>query len=419
METRSSRNKKRRLINTLIGISVTIVLSLSVIVVYLNLSIGKQDLNINERKPANIKQQNEEIKLTSLGNILFHKKQLDGAFSDGKYDFTPSFKHIKGYMDDSDVNIGVLETSLLGENYSGYPMFNSPDDVLFALQDSNINVVNYATNHILDTGSKGVKRTMEVTKDYGLDIVGIRQTSNDKKYLIKEVDNHKIGIISYVYETPKQQGVRTINAIKIPNEVRELVNTFNYGELNTFYNDMKMNIDDMKKNGVEFIVVGVHWGEEYNTYISNAQREMAENLSELGVDIILGSHPHVIQPYETIVNSEGKKVFVSYSQGNFLSNQCYDEIKDYRTEDGIIINFILDVDKENKLYLKEYEVIPTWVHRYINQENKYSHEIVPVLDAIENMDKYSILEEEKKNLERSLKSTKEILKIDDFGLKDF
>ena len=175
----------------------------------------------------------------------------------------------------------------------------------------------------------------------------------------------------------------------------------------------------MKSNGAEFIILGVHWGEEYQTYASDTQKQMAKRISELGVDIILGSHPHVIQPYETIVNSSGKKVFVTYSQGNFISNQRYEELGDARTEDGVIINFKLDVDENNKLYLREYEVIPTWVHRSLKDDGTYSHKVIPVTEALNNLEQFGITADERYRLERSLDSTNSILGNDSLGQKEF
>lgn len=421
METRIEKSKKKRIIKYTVFSLTALLICIIGINVYKNVAISSDSINVVENKPENIQNKplDRSITISSLGNIIFHDKQIKGAEKDGGYDFTPSFRFVKDKISSADMGIGVVETTFLGYSFSGFPNFVSPDEALYAVKDAGVDVINYANNHILDSGTQGVKRSVEITKEAQLDYIGVRETLDDDKYTIKEVDGHKIGLLSYVFETPKQYGGRAINSIPIPYDLKGLINTVNYGELESFYGDVQSNIDLMKNNGVEFIILQVHWGEEYDTFPSNIQKQMATRLSELNVDIILGGHPHVIQPYETITNSNGKKVFVSYSQGNFLSNQNYEELGDARTEDGTIINFTLDVNEEEKLYLKSYEIVPTWVHRSVNENGTYSHSIIPVEEALEDLEKFNISENERYRLERSLNSTKTILGIDGFELKDF
>ena len=419
MVSRLDRVKERKFKNIILGCIIIGVL-VCTITAYNSVAGAGQKISIEEINPKDITEEKpiEDITISSVGNILFHGDQLRGAKNNGEYNFSPSFEYIKDYID-KDLGIGVLETTFLGRNYSGYPQFITPDSALDSIKETGIDVVNYATNHIIDSGSEGFNRTIDITKEKNLDIIGVRETKNDKKYLIKDVGDYKIGMISYGFETPKKNGVRTINSMTIPSSISGLINTVNYGELNSFYADVEENILDMKNNGAQFIIVGVHWGEEYNTYASNIQKNMANQLSELDIDIILGGHPHVIQPYETIVNSNGEKVFVAYSQGNFLSNQCYERLGDARTEDGIIINFNIGYNENEEVVLKEYEVIPTWVHRKYNSNGLYSHKIIPVQDALNNLEEYNLTETEEVRLNRSLESTTSILGDDILGKKEF
>lgn len=267
-------------------------------------------------------------------------------------------------------------------------------------------MVNYASNHILDGEAAGVTRTLKVTKESGLDVIGLRETSKDKKYIIKEVKGHKIGIIAYVFETATKGKSKTINSIEIPSEIKGLINTFNYDDLNTLFKDLEENIALMKAEGAEFIITSMHWGEEYDSKENKKQSEISQELSNLGVNIILGGHPHVVQPYQMIKNSKGEETFVSYSQGNFLSNQCSEEIQDERTEDGVVINFTLNINKEGSLKLKEYELIPTWIYREEKGKDLYTHRIIPLDEAKET---FMLTEEATKRTEESLKRTEGLI----------
>lgn len=341
-------------------------------------NIDNPNINGNEVKEDNT------IKISSLGNIIFHDKQLQAAKTDTGYDFKESFKYIKNILKDSDLSVAVLETTLQGNgNYSGYPLFNSPDEVLTALKDSGINMINLGTNHIWDGGIDALKRTVEITKKQGLGVTGARESVNEPRYEIVDIDGQKIGMISYVFETGVIGGKSTINSIPISESSKALLNTFRYDELDKFYSDLQQNLDEMKSEGAKFTMVAMHWGEEYDNEPNNYQVEISEKLNEMGVDIVFGNHPHVIQPYEIITNSRGKKTFVIYGQGNNLSNQCFEELGDARTEDGYIVNFELAAG-DTELSIKKYEVIPLWMYREPRADGLYTHRMIPLGESAGN-----------------------------------
>lgn len=378
----------------------------------------KSIINDEDTSTINISKKEKEISITSVGNILFHDKQIEGAKTLEGYDFTPSFQYIKEAISKSDLSIGVLEGTLTkSEDYSGYPCFKSPYEVIDALKNTGLDIINYASNHILDGGEEGLFNTLEITKEKGIDVLGIRELKDDKRYIIKEVHGKRIAFLSYVYESDSINGEPTINTIKIPNNLIDLINTFNYEKLDDFYENVKIDISDVKSEGADFIILSIHWGEEYESNENTIQKDIANTLSELGVNIILGSHPHVIQPYETIVNSRGEKTFVVYSQGNFLSNQCYEEIQDYRTEDGLLINFILGYN-DNSIYLKEYEVVPTWVFRE-EKDGAYSHKVIPLDKDIATFSKGELNEEFINGAAQSLERTMEVIKDWTAGKTEF
>lgn len=382
--------------------------------IYLNNGIdktGRVENSVDEKEEEAI--ENEEIKyidIVSLGNLIIHQSQINGAKNENGYDFSPSFQYIKEMVSEADISLGILEGALAGGEPTGYPIFNSPDEVIDSLRDTGIDVVNYANNHIYDYDDEGLQRTIEITKEKGLDVLGVKSTEEEKSYLVKEVDGVKIGFASYVFETAAVNGYKTINSNPVSINSENLINTFNYNDLESFYNRIASEISAMKAEGVEFIIASMHWGEEYNTYIEATQNEIAKKLNELGVDIILGGHPHVIQPYEIICNESGHSTFVIYSQGNSLSNQSEQEIGVAESEDGIMIKFTLE-KKDGNVSLKEYKIIPTWVYKEEKGDGTYYHKIIPVEEALANPEGYGINSDVYARLENSLNRTKSILGI--------
>ena len=383
--------------------------------IYLNNGIdetGRVENSVDEKEEEAI--ENEEIKyidIVSLGNLIIHQSQINGAKNENGYDFSPSFQYIKEMVSEADISLGILEGALAGGEPTGYPIFNSPDEVIDSLRDTGIDVVNYANNHIYDYDDEGLQRTIEITKEKGLDVLGVKSTEEEKSYLVKEVDGVKIGFASYVFETAAVNGYKTINSNPVSINSENLINTFNYNDLESFYNRIASEISAMKAEGVKFIIASMHWGEEYNTYIEATQNEIAKKLNELGVDIILGGHPHVIQPYEIICNESGHSTFVIYSQGNSLSNQSEQEIGVAESEDGIMIKFTLE-KKDGNVSLKEYKIIPTWVYKEEKGDGTYYHKIIPVEEALANPEEYGINSDVYARLENSLNRTKSILGIE-------
>ena len=373
--------------------------------IYLNNGIDETEENSDS-----VNEEVQYVDIISLGNLIIHQSQINGAKNENGYDFSPSFQYIKEMVSEADISLGILEGALAGGEPTGYPIFNSPDEVIDSLRDTGIDVVNYANNHIYDYDDEGLQRTIEITKEKGLDVLGVKSTEEEKNYLVKEVNGIKIGFLAYVFETSMINGHKTINSNILSTYSENLINTFNYNDLEIFYKKIENEISAMKSEGVEFIITSMHWGEEYNTYIEASQNEIAKRLNKLGVDIILGGHPHVIQPYEIMRNESGHSTFVIYSQGNSLSNQSEQEIGVAESEDGIMIKFTLE-KKDGNVSLKEYKIIPTWVYKEEKGDGTYYHKIIPVEEALANPEEYGINSDVYARLENSLNRTKSILGI--------
>ncbi|MEG1481091.1 CapA family protein [Clostridium sp.] len=413
-KSRRSQKKKSNKLKNYILLLISIVI-IGIAIYSVTVLLNKTP-NITSHYNENTNSDNSKIfSITSVGNIIVHDAQIAGAkTTDGKYNFDKSFEYVKKYITDSNLSIGVFEGNFNGGKYEGYPTFNTPDEFLNSLKKTGFDVINYSSNHIIDKGASGVRNTTTKSTNSGLINLGVKNTDTDKDYIIYNLDGHKVGLFAYTYKT----GENSINSLPIPKEVKPLINTFSYDNLDKLYSSVSNSIQEMKSDGVEFIIGSFHWGDEYKTKENKFQKEIAKNMNNLGVDIILGSHPHVIQPYEILTNSKGKSTFVAYSQGNFLSNQCYEEIKNYLSEDGLMLNFKLGL-KDNKLYLKNYSIIPTWTYREKRKDNLYTHRVVPLEDVQNNKNPYNLPEDAYNRAIRSLNDTKKIIGEDALGEKTF
>lgn len=280
--------------------------------------IGKQDKTKEEKKEATTvktakKTTNaDKITLTFVGDIMCYDAQRQEAYneSDETYDFSKAFEQVKPYLKKADLTIGNLETVLGGEEigYKGYPLFNTPDAFAKALKDVGFDVVTTANNHTFDQGATGVKNTLDALDEIGIDAVGSYRTSQEKdKILVKKVNGWKIAFVSFTY------GQNVEN-----DEVRQYFNYLTEEEI-------KSQMKKAREQNPDIIVAMPHWGEEFSTTVNDSQKEFAELFIKEGADLIIGSHPHVLQTMKkkeaTDKDGKTKQVFIAYSMGNFFTNQ--------------------------------------------------------------------------------------------------
>ena len=376
------------------------------------------------KKPADVSVSSEEkfkettATVLSTGDIMVHSPQLNGAFvpSSGVYDFSAFFKETAPYFKNADLSIGNLEVTFggnEGREYSGYPMFNTPDSLADAIKDSGLNLLLTSNNHSYDTGLSGLKRTVQVLKQKGIDYTGTREFETESVYKIKKINNINIGIINYTYETSPTNptaGRKYLNGSIISEEANNLINTFSYNNINAFYTDIQANLSKMKEDGAEFLVVYIHWGNEYQTSPNTHQKSIAQNLCNMGVDIIIGSHPHVIQPVELITSEDSTHTTVClYSTGNAVSNQRQEVMTSCptgHTEDGMLFEFTLKKTKDG-VFLTALDLIPTWVNKYL-KDGRYQYTIYP-LENPGDLGKYSFNATEFSKAQRSYERTKQIV----------
>lgn len=368
-------------------------------------SKAQEEKSLKNEKP---KRSDETVTITSLGNIMFHESQIKFAKTAKGYDFKPSFTYLKDMVSSSDLSLAVFEGSFVNNKYQGYPLFRTPDEVADALKDCGVDVVNEASNHVFDGAESGMKRSRDVVLNKGMDVIGVKSEGTDKNYLIKDVKGYKIGLAAYTYETPKIKGHKSINGIPLTTAGEQYINTFNYDELDDFYSKIEKQINDMKKDGADYVIISIHWGDEYIHKPNSYQKTIASKLNELGVDIILGNHPHIIQSYETLTSQKGHKTFVIYGQGNTLSNQSSVLLKEPGVEDGYIVQFTLDC-KDDGISIKDYKIIPIFLYREGKSGGGYYNRIVPIVQALSNIKKYNLNNSALNAAKQSLKRTELII----------
>lgn len=336
---------------------------------------------VNQNQSSNIEEEYKENKATisAVGDVMVHTAQLEAQrLDDGSYDFDNNFKYIKDIISSSDISIANLETTInLEKPASGYPSFNSPKELIETLKDIGFDVISTINNHTLDTGYNGVLSTLNEIKANELKSVGTKIDANDKNYIIEDVNNIKIGISSFSYGDISN-GQKYLNGIP-SGKASDLLNVINTSNVEDAFQTIKKEIDLMKSEGVEFIIIGLHWGKEYEQNPTSYQKTLAQMLANEGVDLILGSHPHVVQPIEFVKSQcdTNKETLVVYSMGNIISNQREEEMGFKESENGIIPIINIEKNEQNEVLIKEVKYIPTWVNKDVSN-NKVIYEIIPI-----------------------------------------
>ena len=250
---------------------------------------------------------NSEADLVFVGDAMQHQAQLDAARKGKDYDYTGYFDDIKPFVSVADYAVVNLETPVSTPPYSGYPCFNAPPAFLDALADAGFDLFLTANNHTLDRGARGLRKTIEE-----LDVRRLAHTgtfANDSARaesvpMIVNVNDFKIGFLNYTYGT---NGISPRDGVVVDYIDRPAI---------------RRDVENSRKAGAELICVCVHWGDEYKLLPNASQRYLADFLEAIGVDMIIGGHPHEIQPMELRPNKyyPDKNILLVYSLGNFVSN---------------------------------------------------------------------------------------------------
>lgn len=324
--------------------------------------------------------------IASQGDLLMHGGVIrSGAQGDGTYDFESVFRYVKEYVSGYDLALANLETTFGGDAnpYQGWPLFNVPDAFGDSIVEAGYDLLLTSNNHCYDTLMAGFKRTIEVSRDKGLMVLGSRLTEEEPNYAVVDLNGIQVGMVSYTYTTSMSGGKPSLNG-NSPVENPALVNYFSYTNLDKFYSELTDILEKMKSEGAEATMLFIHWGTEYEIVENNYQDTIAQKVCDLGVDVIVGGHPHVVQPVQLLssaVDPEHKTVCI-YSLGNAVSNQRISEmrLKTGHTEDGVLFAVTFEKYSDGTVYLAGAEVLPTWVN-LSSVNGKLEYNILPLEDA--------------------------------------
>ena len=321
----------------------------------------------------------DNIRLVFAGDVMGHSTQINGAWRDGGdscYNFIPTFQWIKNYISSADIAIANLEVTLAGEPYTGYPAFSSPVALAEALQDAGFYLLLTANNHIMDRGVKGMERTIQV-----LDSLGITHTGSFKDSvrwrssypLIINKNGFRLAFLNYTYGS-NMSTARPPNIVNYIDTLRIAADLAKARELNA-----------------DYIIACLHWGEEYQNKENATQRQIADFLARHGCNLIVGAHPHAIQPVKFLKPSVTDSALVAYSLGNLISNQRW------RYSDGGIMLEVSLSKTKGIVSLNSWRYEPFWVRRYPDKGVQV-YRIIPVLDYLSNPERFPPMSAEDEKL---------------------
>lgn len=328
------------------------------------------------------------LRIVFAGDIMGHDSQIEAAYVDssGSYNYRECFRHLKPYLKEADIAVGNLEVTLAGQPYEGYPRFSSPNELPDALLEAGFNVLVNANNHALDRGKDGFQRTQQVLDEKGMILTGSFLSPGHKELnypLILEKNGILLAMLNYTYGT---------NGLVV-----DTPNIVNY--LDTLL--IRQDILKAKLVEPDFIIACVHWGKEYQREENPTQKALAKLLFSQGVDAIIGSHPHVIQPVEFELKDSLYYQPVVYSLGNFVSNQ-----RNRYRNGGIIVG--MELEKTDTTRITKLDYLPVYVHKPKHKE-KYSFELVPAGIPDEMIVKIGFTKDEKTTYLRFCEDTQEHL----------
>ncbi len=327
------------------------------------------------------------------GDIMGHDAQILGAYNEStaSYNYEPTFRYVSDYLKAADLAIGNLEVTLAGPPYKGYPQFSSPDALAVAAQDAGFDVFVTANNHALDRGYRGMERTKKVLDSLGIVHAGIYIDSNDREIrhpLIVEKKGFRLALLNYTYGT---------NGLKV--KPPYIINRIDRKQI-------KEDVEKAKSVNPDYIVCVIHWGIEYERDENKKQQDMARFILDCGVDAIIGSHPHVIQPIKFLSSGSDttKKCPVVYSMGNFVSNQRA------QYKDGGVMAELHLSRKAGNVEFDSISYMPYWVYRKPVANEKYTFYVLPIPQYEQNPSMIDFSDNDLWRFNRFTKDTREHLK---------
>jgi len=332
----------------------------------------------------------------SGGDLLISKSILSGAKTKtGVYDFEYIFDYVDDYIKDADYAVVNLETSIAGKSkgYCGFPRFNTPESIIPAAKKAGFDMFLTASNHSYDCGYNALLNKINCLKKYNVNYIGTRYSTNQYFHKIVNVNGINIGMLNYTRETGASTKKKVIlNSTGTgPNGTREYVivdkkgqkriASYNEKYLDEFYATLKNDIATLKKRGADIIVAYPHWGREYNTGYDPMEDEIAQKMCDYGVDVIIGGHPHVVEPVKVYTSSvSGKTTVCIHSTGNFVSSMRGTNKKLDYVEDGALFKYTVKKYADGTVAVTSASVLPIWVKKTPNQK-KYT--VIPLDKSVD------------------------------------
>lgn len=333
--------------------------------------------------------------IAAQGDLLMHsylftsnpKYPAAAYIEDGVYNFDSIFRYISSYVSGADYAVANLETTF-GNNtsYSGNPLFNCPDALADSVSAAGYDMLLTANNHCVDTGASGIKRTLEQVRSRNLATLGTQLDNTEKKYTVVDVNGIQMGMLCYTYAGGLESDGSPNFNLSESTILREpgLVNYFTENKLDQFYSEVQTHLDNMRAEGAEAIILYIHWGTEYALAENATQRSIAQKMCDMGIDVIIGGHPHVVQPMDLLTSTtdpEHKTVCI-YSLGNAVSNQRKEEMQKScptgHTEDGALFQVTFEKYSDGTVAVAQTDVLPTWVKKFTNGDGKVEYNILPL-----------------------------------------
>lgn len=347
-----------------------------------NLDTEKTE-KLDQTEKKKDKKENKTVKLRILGDIFFHQPILDYALSKGAeaYDFKDNFAHLKDFTSEADLAILNNEFTVNPNmEPSEYPSFNTPKEIYKAFVDMGIDLVTTANNHCLDTGIQGLETTLDALSEFGIKNVGT-QRAWEENGLIYKVKGINIGVLSYT---------QFFNGLESQLETDEDWSRVNPLDLEKIRTD----IARLKDMGADFILIMPHWGIEYELHPNDYQISLARSMVEAGADMVIASHPHVVQPVEEYTAEDGRRGIIAYSLGNTLCDQREETRGNVRMEQGLAMEIDLEKKDSGEKIIKSYKAEPLWLDG-IDTENGSLVQAYVASDYIKGGKNHGKLDEDK------------------------
>ena len=346
------------------------------------------------------------------GDLLIHSPVFNSARqSDGSYNFESLFRYSKDLVSSLDYAVANLETTFGGPSrpHVANQSFCCPDALAANAVEAGYDMFLTANNHSGDTMADGLIRTLEVSREAGLATLG-SQMPGEKRYSIVEINGIKIGMVAYTWAFRDNGGSFSLNGLN-PIKDEGQMNFFTKANPDKLYREVEPMMAEMKAEGAEATVMFIHWGEEYDIKGNAAQQKMAQKLCDIGFDVIVGGHAHVVQPVtllESTVDPDHKTVCI-YSLGTAVSNQRTGVSTLFPpgyTEDGALFTVSFEKYSDGRVYLSDADVIPTWVNMHSNKGGR-EYNILPLMKENEEQwqESYELTDHQFTSCQRSYDRT--------------